>query len=62
MGFFSDLDVAVMDACATTDNDDAVVSIIRQQYNGLVGESTIRECIDSVRLQDYDYSPWDNAG
>lgn len=54
MGFFSDFDIAVVEACAATDNDDAVVSIIRQSYNGLVSESTIREHIDTIRCGDYD--------
>jgi hypothetical protein len=61
MGFFSDLDVAIMEACSQTTSDDAVVSMIRQQYNGLVTESTIRESIDAIRMGDYDWSPYDNA-
>lgn len=57
MGFFSDLDIAIVEACADTDDDAAVVAIIRQQYNGLVAESTIRESIDAIRCNVYDYDP-----
>lgn len=55
MGFFSALDASVIEACLYTEDDDAVVSMVRADYNYLVSEQMVRESIAAVRLNDVDF-------
>ena len=62
MGFFSQLDIEVMEMVQDNVPDQSIVDYLFSKYNGNVSKETLQETVDAVHFGDYDWSPWDNAG